>query len=216
MTELLLSNINLLLLESPLGQVRFNCSFLGKSLCIIKPQSTILINSKAILSSWSFKECHIEFLYLDFPPKLPSNMHVDKCVGGVWRIKTMSNEIAFKLDSHLESSLKGSPESGEYLLAQSFEDSSIRLTIGTEDNEALIARSIVKDWLPSFYKDVLKPSNVCYEKQGLRIVLPESDSGDLIQVHFIVAWTSKGNDPLSTWYAVDQSPEYILNFLNLE
>lgn len=56
--------------------------------------------------------------------------------------------------------------------------------------------------------------NVRYNNQGLEIVLPESVRSDLIQTHFIVAWTSKTFDPISTWYAVDQSPEYILRFLD--
>lgn len=207
-------NINPLMVETPLGRMRFNCSFNAKSLSNVRPQTTFLLNHNSILSSWTFEECDIEFLCLNFSPKLPLGMHVDNCFAGVWKIKTLGKRTSIKLSGCLETQVKPNPESGECLLAQSFEDSAIKLTIGTEDEEALVARASEKNWLPLHFKDSLKPDNVRYENQGLEIVLPESGRNDLIQVHFIVAWTSKIFDTISTWYAVDQSPEYFLSFLN--
>lgn len=207
-------NIKPLTVETPLGHIRFNCSFNEKSLSNVRPQATFLPKHNSTLFSWAFEECNIEFLCLYFSPKLPLGMHVDNCFAGVWRIKTLNKRIFFNLSGVLESQITPNPESGEFLLAQSFEDPAIKLTIGTEDEEALVVRASEKNWLPYHFRDSLKPDNVRYDNQGLKIVLPESERHDLIQVHFIVAWTSKRFDPLSTWYAVDQSPEYILNFLN--
>lgn len=207
-------NTNPLVVETPLGCMRFNCSFNSKSLSNVGPQATFSLNSNTILSSWTFEECDVEFLRLNFFPKLPPGMHVEGCLALIWKIKTLGNRIAFKLTGCLESQAKSYPESGECLFAQSFEDPTVKLTIGTEDEEALIARASKKNWLPLYFKDSLKADNVRYGNQGLEIVLPESKCNDLIQVHFIVAWTSKIFDPISTWYALDQSPEYILNSLN--
>lgn len=207
-------NINPLMAETPLGRIRFNCSFNEKSLSNFTPQATFLLDrNSTFLFSWKFEECIIEFLCLNFSPKLPSSMHVDSCFARMWRIKTLDKQIAFNFSGSLESQIKPYNESGECLLAQSFEDSAIKLTIGTEDEDSLMARASKKDWLPLHFKDSLKLDNVRYEKQGLGIFLPESGLNDLIQVHFIVAWTSKIFDPISTWYAVDQSPKYILSFI---
>lgn len=207
-------NINPLTVETPLGHVQFNCSFTTQLLSNVQPQTTLLLTPDSVLSSWVFEECNIEFLRLSFPPKLPLGMHVDYCFAGIWKIKLLTNRMAFKLSCFLDSHTEPSPEPGERLLAQTFENSSVKLTIGTEDEEALIARAAGKNWLPLHFKNSLNPDNVCYRNQGLEIVLPESKCHDLIQINFIVAWASKTFDPLSTWYAVDQSPEYILSFMN--
>jgi len=202
---------NSLRMETPLGQLRLNCLFNDRSLSDIKPQKSILINSKTILSSWMLEECYIEFLCLDFIPKIPLGMRVDKCIGGIWRIKNFNENVVFKFNCLLDSSyLKSSPESGEGLLCQSFENFSTKLSIGTEDEELLIARAAKGNWLPSHFKDNLQPSNVCYVDRGLEVVFPQCRKNDRIQVHFIATWASKANDELSTWYAVDQSPESML------
>lgn len=95
------------------------------------------------LSSWLLQECYIEFLQVNFKPKLPLGMHVDQCIASIWRVKAVKNYVTFKFNCSLDASLEPSPESGERLLAQSFEDQITKLTIGTEDEEALIARSSI-------------------------------------------------------------------------
>lgn len=144
---------NPLTLETPLGRIRFNCAFNEKSLSTVRPQAKVVLNHHSTLLSWTLRECDIEFLCLNFPPKLPSGMHVDTCFAGVWRIKTLDQRIAFKFSVCLESPLKPDPESGEHLIAQSFEDPATKLTIGTEDEDALMARASQKNWLPLHFKD---------------------------------------------------------------
>ena len=71
----------------------------------------------------------------------------------------------------LESHLKGSPESGEYLISQSFEADSTKLFMGTEDEEKLELRSIVNDWVPHRLQDQLTADNIRYLDQGFEVKL---------------------------------------------
>lgn len=135
-------------------------------------------------------------------------MHVERCVAGIWRIKTISDNANFKFTCLLDTDLEASPESGEGFLSQSFENESIKLNIGTEDDEFMIRRAKSGNWLPSHFE--ILPDNIIYVDQGLEIVLPACKKSDHVQVHFIMAWASKTNGDVSTWFAVDQSAESLL------
>lgn len=206
--------INPLMVETPLGWMQFNCLFNEKSLSNFKPQATFVLEPRATLFSWDFEECHIEFLCSHFPPKLPVGWEVDACLAGIWRIKTSAKRVDFRFSVCLESQIPADPESGERLIAVGFEDPALQLSIGTDDEEALISRATYNKWLPSHFKDSLSSYSVRYAPHGIEVVLPESRRNDLIQIHFITAWIASTQcNPISTWYAVDQSPEYILSFL---
>lgn len=208
--------INPLFFNTPLGKIQFDCSFDQKSLSKIHPQTALTINSKSFLLSWLFQECHIEFLHVYFTPNLPLGMHVEKCFAGVWRIKNLHDNNAFTFKCSLNSPIEASPEPGEGLFAISFEDQHTKLTIGAEDEEKLITRSNKKNWLPLHFKETLQPENLRYLKQGIEIELPNCRQNEFLQIHFVVAWASKADKELSTWYAVDQSMENILLPLNIK
>lgn len=201
---------NPLVIKTPLGKVHFFCRFSEHSLSNLEPQKVELLNPEMILSSWSLDECHVEFLQLCFTPILPPGMEVNKCIGAVWRIKALSQNIAFELESSLESNLLGVPESGEGLIAQSFENSPFKLSIGTEDEELLISRA-GRYWLPTHFKNEIKPEFIQYLPKGIQINLRGLEPNETVQVHFIVAWSSLKNQSISTWYAVDQSSEKFLH-----
>lgn len=61
----------------------------------------------------------IECLKTSFKPVLPSGMKTDECYAFIWRIKALEN-FDIKIRCLLESSLIGSPEPGEHLIAQTF------------------------------------------------------------------------------------------------
>lgn len=208
------STINPLRVETPLGWMQFNCLFNDKSLSNFKPQAAFLLEPRSTLYSWDFEECHIEFLCSYFQPKLPVGWEVDNCLAGIWRIKTSAKRAHFMFSAYLESQIPADPESGERLIAVGFEDPAFQLSIGTDDEDALISRATYNKWLPSHFKDCLSSYSVRYAPHGLEVILPQSRCDDLIQIHFITAWIASTKcNPISTWYAVDQSPEYILSLL---
>ena len=179
------------------------------TLSSITPQKIESVIPKMILSSWSLPECHIELLQTHFVPKLPTGMEVEECIGAIWRVKATSENVQLKFNCTLESNLLASPEFGEGLVAQSFENTSSQIYIGTEDEEYLIQRA-GKYWLPDHFKNKIFAELIQCIPTGIQVTFPSLGTNEILQLHFIVAWTSVANKPISAWYAVDQSPEWIL------
>ena len=98
----------------------------------------------------------------------------------------------------------------------SFDNSTHRLTLGTEDEEYLKSRANSNDWLPSHFKDEISSESIHFSRNGIIIDYPACFANETIQTHFIVAWTSNNNQDVSTWYAVDQSTTTILNKVDVE
>lgn len=201
--------VNPLTLETPLGNVVFKAKinevyFDSNLLSTVKSRE-----SNNLVGSWKSSNCEIDCLLANFNPVLPSSMKIDKCFAFIWRIKALEN-LEINLQCLLESCLIGSPESGEHLIAQTFENNSINLSIGTEDEEKLELRSKNNDWIPHRLLSSINSSKLCYLDQGIeaRFSLLKEEK---IQVQFIVAWVLKTNNDLSTWYAVEQSGRSILN-----
>lgn len=190
--------------DTVLGQIHLDCLCNQKSLRNIVPQENVMLNSETTLTSWLIQECCIELLLINFKPILPLGMHVEQCLAAIWRIKSFKEGVAFDFKCWLDSSLQPSPESGERLLSQLFEDQFNKLSLGTEDEEGLIARATNADWMPLRFRELLRTDNVNYTTKGLEVNLPECMRDEYVQIKFIIACASKANDELSTWYAVDQ------------
>lgn len=199
---------NPLKLETPLGNIvceaKINDShFSSNLLSTLKSRE-----SDDFLSSWKSNHCEIDCLRVNFNPTLPSNMKVDKCFAFIWRIKALEN-LDISLQCLLETYLIGSPDSGEDLIAQSFESNSINLSMGTEDEEKLELRAKNNDWVPHRLQSNINSDNICYLDQGIEVHFSLL-KGEKLQVQFVVAWALKANNE-STWYAVEQSAIEILN-----
>lgn len=211
-----LTNLNSLRMQTPLGDVFFNCEIFGKSLLNVYPTKIESFKSTDLISSWICDEYIAEFIRLNFVPKLPAGMKVDNCIFAAWRIKSLKKILECNFTCWLESELEGFPEPGEGLIAQSFENKSYKLMIGTEDEEYLQHRAESNYWLPNHFKTKIESDQIDYLYNGIRIALPELSQNETMQIQFIVSWSSKENEDISTWYAVDQSPKKILELVNIK
>ena len=191
-------------IQSPLGDLFLNCEIQNSSIWNLKPFNIEEIDRETTLFSWEFENSIIELLKFEFIPKLPSDLVVDESYCVVWRIKSVKDirEPIF-FSCKLLSNLEGSPESGEALECQSFENDDFKLSIGTEDQERFIQRAASQNLLPTRFQNDLLDSE--YLSDGIKIILPNLLKGEIAQFHFIVSWSSKRNPEVSTWYAVDQS-----------
>ena len=141
-------------------------------------------------------------------------MGVETCLAGIWRVMCLSKEplLIFKtILNNLLLESKGFPESGEGLISIAFEDDKMQLSIGTEDEDFLASRSRVKESMPNrFSKDTFE-SSIEILPNGIEIDLPCLKEKDSIQIQFVVASSlKKKHNETSCWFAVEQSPEYIL------
>lgn len=208
------TEVNALEVKTPLGVLSFNCELMKKSILQIHPIRTEVDDSQAIISYWLFEDCKVEFLRLNFNPKLPVGMRVDQCICGIWRIKALK-EVSCRFSCSLATNLEGSVETGERLNAQSFEDDNVILTIGTEDEECFAYRARSDCWFPRRLKSEIEPDQVKYLLHGMNITLPNLIDGEVLQVYFNCAWTSKNNRENSTWFAVDKDPLELLKEVSI-
>lgn len=201
-------NINPLQLRTPLGEIIFKCIVSDLALKVDSSAKVMAKSSHHFLVSWINENYLIDFLRAEFDPVLPSNMKVNDCFAGIWRIKALK-KINVNLNAILMTSLNGSPETGEYLMTQFFEDEFTKLSIGTEDEERLEHRAKSQDWLPPRFEQEITADNIRFLENGICVDLALLKDEQL-QIKFVVAWSSKSDKELSTWYAVDQSTAYIL------
>ncbi len=164
------------ILNTPLGQIKFS----------------VLIES----SFGSDYEIKLKVLGPD--PNLPVGMSVRRVRAVLLSAfsRTGFNQLDFSF--RFETDIRGGPESGEHLDAQSWEGMHDIIVVGTEDGEALSSRM---PWL-EFMEDPL--ALVQYRKDGLNIPLKQIPAGETIGLHYIIAENSNP-EPVecSAWYAVD-------------
>ena len=130
--------------------------------------------------------------------QLPSGMSVSSTVGVLIHISALEPLANVRCECVWDDSpVAGNPESGECLDAQSWDSNGYRVTIGTEDFEALSRRLPLMGLTEAEYP-------VIYSDSGLTIVIPTVPKDTEFSLHFVIAWRSLP-DPaeISTWIAVD-------------
>jgi hypothetical protein len=211
-------NLNILSYSTPFGNINFDFIFNGNQISNTKPKK-IELTRKTIIASWNFNECYVEFLRTDFIPKLPSKMKVESCVAGIWRIKSFCDGLipTFKvyLEKEVSSEIDEFSETGEGLIAQTFENNIIKLSIGTEDEYYLSERARIQKWMPSRFLSILEENAIEYIPSGIQINLPKMELNECAQIQNVIAWCLKENSEESNWFAVDQSSDYILKSIDV-
>lgn len=204
---------NPLIYPTQLGDIHFYLSINKQKIENFKPVETRVFK-KTTVSSWNMEGCRVEFLKTYFKPKIPLSMHVDTCMAGIWRIHCSGEEIlpVFRASLNPNSSLvpNGVSETGEGLVSMSFENSEMQLAIGTEDEDSLNDRAFMKDWMPKSFFGNIFSNDIKSLANGIEVSLPCLRVQDCTQIQFIVASTSNKSHKDSCWFAVEQSPEYIL------
>jgi len=131
-------------------------------------------------------------------PVLPDGMAISECHGVLLNVSAVEDIEALLFESKLLQKLylEYSPESGEGLDAQSWQNENNILMIGTEDQEYLSSR-LSLNFSPDNY-------SIKYDADGLIIQLPRLKKGNIASFHFVVAWNQLPEpQDCSCWYAVD-------------
>ncbi len=130
--------------------------------------------------------------------QLPAGMSVDSVVAVLIQISALESLSNVRCECTWDRSpTTGDRETGECLDAQSWDCGGHRVTIGTEDHEALTRR------LPNL-GITESPYPVIYSDSGLTIVIQTVPRDTEFSLHFVIAWRSLP-DPAecATWVAVD-------------
>ena len=130
--------------------------------------------------------------------ELPPGMSVDGVVAAILIVAADSTTPAFRFGCTWEQApTAGDPESGECLDAQSWDRDGHRVTVGTEDFDALSDRLPQIGFTESRYP-------VSYAHDGLTIRVPTGTAASMLSLHFVIAWRSLPDpEDCSTWFAVD-------------
>lgn len=157
---------------------------------------------------------------------LPQGMHFSTSIGWRYFIEKINDEaetlsIYCKLIDSASDTTWG-PASGQYLDAISIKNKLDELHIGTEDGEMMEYRAEKEDWIPRRFKNELsiEKSFTEYIPFGFKSIVPALKKDEKLYFHYLVATNpihqsavnpSEGDS--STWFAVDQSKEYLDDFL---
>ncbi len=218
---------------TPLGNLGFEAVIDGVDVCGLVPSAVSNTPAGGRLFHWDIDLFRAELLLTPLTPSLPEGMRVDGCWAGIWRVKAVvpAEELEFRCEwepGHLWT--KGSPDSGEWLDAQTWDDDIIQVTVGTQDALALASRAKHGDLLPPSWAEILgwsaleangilRIDPVIYTPRGFRLSLPQLGRRELCQVHFVAAWSPAPSTPeearndslyVSPWYAVDQTSASVL------
>lgn len=208
------TELNLLTFATLLGEIDFDLKINETKIKSFRPLETVSFQNSAI-SCWIIENAQVEFLQTHFKPKLSPSMEVKGCLAGIWRVKSFKDSsISFRtvLNSNPLLQLESFSESGEGLISIAFESDEIQLSIGTEDEDYLDSRAQQKKWMPQYFSKEIFESSLEFISDGIEINLPLlKEEEDFIQIQFVAAWSLKRKDhETSCWFAVEQSPEYIL------
>jgi hypothetical protein len=141
-----------------------------------------------------------------FKPKIPNGMSVLACYGVVLQVNVPKPLVDLRFHAFLDlNSVAGSGAStGEGLEALEWNGKNTVMLIGTEDRECLERR------LP--HGIVLPGDPFTYSPESLSIHVAKIPSGQLLSLHFVLAWNELPETVApSFWFAVDQPHNSVLN-----
>lgn len=163
---------------------------------------------------WHTHFVDVELMITPFNPKLPEYMKVDGSYGAVCRVKPKVKEISCSFSADWEDGYiwtEGWPESGQDLDCKTWENSKVKVSIGTQDGEILIMRSKKNDFLPVNYDESIDPYTIVeYFDKGLRVPINNIRVNEICQIHFVIAWGKNIEYDTSTWFAVNALTSEIL------
>lgn len=209
-------------LPTPLGTIalsfRSGDAFVGSP-----PDEAWSVGPDAGVLAWNRAEFRAELLLGPATARLPAGMTVSGCRVGVWRVRAKTNlpDCEFPaLWTPGRSPASGGPESGQGLVAQTWSDGALNVSLGTSDAEWL-ARCEPGWEMPESWAELVgagDPTDVViedYRDNGLSIRLPGLAAGEGGQVHFVTAWAPTEPDDHSTWFAVDLTPRQAVEALGV-
>lgn len=203
---------------TPLGTLSFN--LITNELNLFHTDYTVYtLSESSFLFLWESDYCTAKLLIHKFEYNLFDDHVVDENWISVLHMIAKTDLENIDFEAHfrpISVSLKGWPNSGEYLEAITFDDEKIYVTIGTEDGEVLVHRSRNGMNYPSGLKQFLQNKKIDplgfikYFDNGLVIPIPFIPNGQLLELHFTLSW---GPDEYATWEASGVCPNQAIREL---
>ncbi len=208
---------NLCVLATPLGNLALIVQDLLSKQTLNSGSRCFQHVSRAakIYQSYS-STCILEVLHVDLASQQSLSSLKVTCEAMIVRLHCYSGPLSLRIalswlpGSHWTAS---DVESGEGLAARTWTDEQVIASIGTEDVEYLASRARREIWMPHRFSQLLSNHEEIIQlaQEGVSVLPPSLENGDLLQVHFVVASARQNTDGVSTWLAVDQRPSFLLD-----
>lgn len=202
-------------IHTPLGIIQLSLSVSGQS--YLPSQCFSLKNGGSFYTyaSDSF-DCELVICRPALNARL--SLALQECWGAVFRIKphahtTISGCSFSAIWQEGFSWNDYGSDTGEHLVAVVYENLEYRLHLGTEDGPMLMARRYHGDMIPqslNLESDLEQYGFILSSDQGIEVPMTEIEPHETCQIHFVTAWTRNMEGDVSTWLAVDQPAEKIL------
>lgn len=201
--------------ETPLGNVT-SYVLVNNQDVAIRASTMQKLATTGHMAHWQLPYCTIESV-LTRPALIQEYWdEITDCWAYLWRIYVHEplDRLEFVSTLSAPHRLTGGYDAGQYLAAQTWDDQTWMLTLGTEGEDALYNRAQMNDWLPQRY--VAQATEwgelpfVEYLSNGLRITLEDVQAEDRVQAQFVTAWARYDAESASTWYAVNVDARHIL------
>lgn len=209
-------------IHTPLGTIQLSVSLSEQSL---HPDRSYTLKNDTLLYVYHQDTLECELILCQLNPELPEGMSVEACWAAVFRLKPKLDGVipectfAANWQEGYTWTDYGS-DTGQNLEAAQYSNEAYRLHLGTQDRDMLMLRRDQGDGVPlSFGQDMHgirnADSKVWSSKYGLQVPMTTIAAGELCQIHFVVAWSRMVEDDASTWFAVDQLTESIVEAAGL-
>ena len=180
-----------------------------------------IISHDRHVSSWSCDEVTIEIL----TSRLPQNPDAPG-VTETWAviIRLVSTVDVSALDYGLNwidptDLPEAGIDCGQYRYARVWSTDHIRLVIGTDDDQALQLRSIAMDLVPASWAPIIEDWRTfnlyaVLDNNGVTFRAPAVPAGQIVQLHFAIAWTDDLENGWAATLATDLSDDQLTALIN--
>lgn len=212
-------------IPTPLGVVTLSCTRDHDRFTDQPAVATYALPKGGRVLVWGDASTHsAELLLARLAPELPGGMSVLGCWGALWRIAPGAPTSSVTFEAAWQPGYSWTtcgPDSGENLVAQRYDDSRHTAHLATAESEYVGRRNNVagewpqtgeqwQDAVPPEWTSALEVASVRYTDGGLDVALPAAAASGPLESHFALAWQSRREDDLSSWFAADIAPADIL------
>lgn len=204
-------------LRTPLGTIASSFWVHDREVPIGSLAHEIRLENGATIHRWKEDEGEFEALQTPVLPALPSDFRVSECWATMWRFTPRRRTGPFLFRAYWVPGylwLTGVPEPGTRLDAQTWTDGQMTVSLGTEGADALAFRAAQGEGLPMRLADEFwsrGQNRVMWDDESLFVAMPALEPGELCQMQAVVAWGPAETSGLASWFALELSPQQILD-----
>ncbi|MFJ9518055.1 hypothetical protein ACIRPK_07280 [Kitasatospora sp. NPDC101801] len=211
--------------DTPFGPLTFSTT-IGKTSLHLFPDELFELPTGCTVARWVHPAAHVELLLTPYAPELdPEHWEpLTDCRAAVWRIDVLAPIERVRFSAELPAPLPEGADAGwdggQALAAITVEDDNTRLTVGGNDEEAILSAAaegeVPRRWAAlgdEVYDRTFSTWGVDFgHNHGMSWTLPPLEAGDHCELPVVAAWApaEAAEKCANTWYAVMPTPTVLL------